>query len=275
MQFTTTQIQRLRNLGCPLDDDLDFETAEERNAAFKNMERFAIKANRSALRSMRENRSPVLVNELAQELSAFLRNRGFMEVSTPITIPAVFLERMGIGGDHDLHDQVFWIDSKTCLRPMLAPGLYDISRKLIDILGAPLAVFEVGPCFRKESRGSRHLECFTMLNFVEWGIPEEEKHDRARQLVADVMGEMGLEYELVEEDSTVYGKTFDVVVEGDELASGAFGPHPLDPAWSITETWLGVGIGLERAVCMREGINNIQRVGRSLAYHNGIGLNFK
>ena len=275
MQLTETQSQRLVSLGsCALDQE-SFDSPEQRDAAFRAEEKRVIKANREKLRAMRQTGSPVLVNALAADISEFLRQRGFMEVSTPIVISKTFLERMTIDDAHSLHDQVFWLDGKTCLRPMLAPGLYDISRHLIDILGTPLGVFEIGPCFRKESRGSRHLECFTMVNFVEWGTPEDEKHDRVERLIAELMDMLGLEYRVVEEDSTVYGKTFDVEVEGTELASGAFGPHPLDAAWNITGTWLGVGMGLERAVCLREGVDNIQRVGRSLTYHNGVGLNFK
>lgn len=275
MQLTQTQLQRLATLGSSgLDNEL-FETAEERDAAFKNEEKRVIKESRAHLRAMRDAASPALVSELAATASAFLRERGFMELSTPIMIPKMFLERMGIDGAHDLHEQVFWLDGKTCLRPMLACGLYETSRKLIDILGTPLSVFEIGPCFRRESRGSHHLENFTMLNFVEWGIEESEKQERAAQLVDGLMGLLGLDYEIVEEESTVYGKTFDVEVGGTELASGAFGPHPLDPAWNITTTWLGVGMGLERAVCLRQGIDNIQKVGRSVAYHNGFSLSFK
>ena len=275
MRLTETQIQRLVSLGSHALGEAEFATPAERDAAFRTEEKKAIKANRMQLRAMRDSADPVLVNALAADISAFLRERGFMEVSTPIIIPKAFLERMTIDDEHSLHDQVFWVDGKSCLRPMLACGLYDVSRRLIDILGTPLSVFEIGPCFRKESRGARHLGCFTMVNFVEWGIPEEQKQGRVEAIVAELMDMLQLEYRIVEEDSTVYGKTFDVEVDGLELASGAFGPHPLDVAWDITTTWLGVGMGLERAVCLREGIDNIQRVGRSLHYHNGASLNFK
>lgn len=275
MEFTISQAQRLRNLGCTVEDDEHFETAAQRDAAFKAREKASVRQNRFLLAEMKEHGDPVMVNALARDIAAFLASRGFMEVSTPIIISAGQLENMTIGEEHPLHDQVFWLDSKSCLRPMLAPGLYSVSRQLINILGSPLRVFEIGPCFRKESQGSWHLNCFTMVNFVEWGVPEAEKHERASQLVSELMQLLELEYELVEDDSVVYGKTFDVQVNGEELASGAFGPHPLDDAWGITGTWLGVGMGLERAVCLRRGIDNIQRVSRSLVYHNGASLQFK
>jgi phenylalanyl-tRNA synthetase alpha chain len=51
------------------------------------------------------------------------------------------------------------------------------------------------------------------------------------------------------------------------------GPHPLDHAWRITDTWVGLGFGLERLLmAVREG-SSIGRLGRSLAYLDGITLN--
>lgn len=275
MRFTAAQVQRLRSLGCEAGEGADYGSAAEREAAFKGLERQAVGRCRDALKAAREQGEPVIVNDLAAEASGFLRERRFLEVSTPIIIPGGFIERMGMGEGHPLRDQVFWVDGKSCLRPMLAPGLYNVSRRLLGILGRPLGVFEVGPCFRRESQGPRHLECFTMLNFVEWGVPEGEKRERARQLTEGLMGRLGLSFEVVEEDSAVYGRTFDVVAGGTELASGAFGPHPLDAAWGMTGTWLGLGVGLERAACLKAGIDSVQRVGRSFLYRNGIGLNFK
>ncbi len=275
MKYTLSQAKRLRYLGCPEVDEATFDTAEQRDAAFRSQEKEATSASRAMLASMRDRCDPVLVNALAAEVADFLRRNGFMEVSTPIVIPRVYLERMTISADHPLANQVYYVDSKQCLRPMLAPGLYSISRRLMNVLGSPLGVFEIGPCFRKESQGSRHLTCFTMVNFVEWGIPEEDKYERMSRLVSDLMRMLGLEYEQVEEESTVYGRTFDIEVAGQELASGAYGPHPLDRAWDITGTWMGLGMGIERAVCLREGIDNIQRVGRSFAYHNGASINIR
>lgn len=276
MKFTDAQMRRLNELGCEFDCASTFESAQERDVVFRQMEHACVESNRNALHRYREEGRPPFVNALSYKIASFLRGEGFLEVSTPTIIPKNFLERMTLGVDHPLLSQVFWLDEKSCLRPMLAPNLYDISQRLLNIFDRPFGVFEIGPCFRRDSQGGRHLENFTMVNFVEWGVPEREKTDRMKDLIFQLMSLTGLkDYELVEEESTVYGKTMDVVVGDTEIASGAFGPHSLDAAWHIDETWLGLGAGLERIVMMKEGYGSIQKAGRSLRYVGGINLNFK
>jgi hypothetical protein len=45
------------------------------------------------------------------------------------------------------------------------------------------------------------------------------------------------EYEVIVEESTVYGaQSIDIVVNGMEVASASYGPHPmLDPQWGVFE----------------------------------------
>jgi phenylalanyl-tRNA synthetase alpha chain len=115
-----------------------------------------------------------------------------------------------------------------------------------------------------------------MLNLVEMGVPEDIRHQRLEelgQLIADAAGLK--DYEFEKESSKVYGDTFDIVCGPNklEIASGAIGPHPLDHAWRITDTWVGLGFGLERMIMMTEGSDSIRKWGRSLAYLDGIRLN--
>jgi aspartyl-tRNA synthetase len=106
------------------------------------------------------------------------------------------------------------------------------------------------------------------------GLPESERAGRLKILARLIMDAAGIEkYTLETEKSEVYGETLDVVAEDLELGSGAMGPHPLDRQWDITVPWVGIGFGLERLVMIRKGIRNVQKVGRSLAYLNGIRLN--
>jgi pyrrolysyl-tRNA synthetase-like protein len=276
MRYTMSQIERLRVLGCAFDADREFDGADERNGVFAKLEQAAIKESRAALRRMREDGVPVLVNAVSSDISAYLRDAGFIEVSTPIIISKKFLERMTIDDDHSLHDQVFWLDGKSCLRPMLAPGLYDISKRLLNIHDEPLGVFEIGPCFRRESQGNRHLECFTMVNFVEWGTDLDERQSRLESLASGMLDHLGITgYAFEEEQSTVYGLTTDVVLGELELGSSSMGPHPLDDAWGITTSWIGFGMGIERLTCVKYGISSVQRVGRSTSFLNGVSLTFK
>jgi len=110
-----------------------------------------------------------------------------------------------------------------------------------------------------------------MLNLVEMASMDDPAV-RLRHHIQTVMGAIGLEYELSECESDVYGRTIDVEVNGVEVASAALGPHKLDPAHGITDAWSGVGFGLERLLMVKNAENNIKKVGRSLIYLGGARL---
>ncbi len=133
----------------------------------------------------------------------------------------------------------------------------------------PIQFFEVGSCFRKESDGARHNYEFTMLNLVEMGVARENRRDRLKELAAIIAKTAGVNnFKFENEDSTVYGTTLDVVAgpEKIEVASGAMGPHPLDAAWGITDTWVGIGFGLERLLMISQDDTSIGRWGKNLSY---------
>jgi len=274
IKLTETQRQRLRELDAPgpLLEQL-FETAQERDRAYQEVEKGLVEENRQHLVRLRAtNRRPALC-ELETALVKALASAGFVQVVTPILLSKGHLEKMSITSEHPLSKQVFWVSQNKCLRPMLAPHLYFLLRSLVRSWEMPIRIFEVGPCFRKESGGSEHLDEFTMLNLVELGCPEEGRHERLKELARLVMRASGVEpYELVSKSSEVYGETIDVV-SGTELGSCAMGPHPLDDAWGIVDPWVGLGFGLERLVMAKGGHQNIQRVGRSLVYLDGARLN--
>ena len=113
-----------------------------------------------------------------------------------------------------------------------------------------------------------------MLNLCEFGLPEGERSQRLRDLAERVTAAAGVkEFRLETSVSALYGETLDVMSpEGLELGSGAMGPHPLDHAWRITHTWVGIGFGLERILMASRGGSSIGKMGRSLAYLDGIPL---
>jgi phenylalanyl-tRNA synthetase alpha chain len=156
---------------------------------------------------------------------------------------------------------------------MLAPNLYTLMRRLGRVWGRPFGIFEIGPCFRRDSKGARHLTEFTMLNLVELGTPEGEGAARLEQLAALVMSAAGvMEHRIVRTESEVYGEMTDVEVNGVEVCSAAVGPNPLDGNWGIVEPWVGLGFGLERLIMVREGYSGIDRAGRSLTHVGGMPL---
>jgi phenylalanyl-tRNA synthetase alpha chain len=251
-----------------------YEDPTQRDRAFQKLEGSLVKIRRRELQEMRRVHGRPGLCRLQTDLEEALVGAGFVQVTTPTILSRGLLAKMGVTEGHDLFGQVFWLDRDRCLRPMLAPHLYYLIKDLLRLWDSPVGIFEIGSCFRKESQGARHSTEFTMLNLCEFGLPEEDRGERVREMAELVTGVAGIDkYRLAESESTLYGETLDVVgANGLELGSGAIGPHPLDHAWRITDTWVGIGFGLERLLMtVREG-NSIGRVGRSLAYLDGIPL---
>jgi pyrrolysyl-tRNA synthetase-like protein len=214
---------------------------------------------------------PALTRITAQAVESLVR-AGFVEVVTPAFLARNLLKKMNILENDDLWKQVFWIDKNRCLRPMLAPNLYFILGHLQRLWPRPIKLFEIGSCWRRESKGAHHIEEFTMLNLVELGC-EGDPQNCLVEMVELVMSTFGLSYESVKETSQVYGFTMDIICKEVEVASGATGPHPLDRNWNITDSWAGLGVGLERVAMLVTGKMNIHRVGRRLIYLDGARLN--
>jgi len=271
LEFTTGQKQRLAELGADDYLDLVFTSEAEREEKFTEVStKYERKNKEDLLRLLKTTRTPA-VRELEREMCKALVGAGFTEVVTPSIISREFINRMGISEAHALWRQIFWLDAKRCLRPMLAPNLYHVMRQLRNI-SKPVSIFEVGPCFRKESKGREHTEEFTMLNAVELA-PQKDAHERLKEMIQTVLKAVGMQnYTLEEVASEVYGETIDVLVKGVEVASTAVGPHRLDKNWEIFEPWAGVGFGLERLAMVKKQCKRLGHVGRSLSHLNGACL---
>lgn len=276
MSITWTQIQkqRLQELNASeVLQEMYFESQQERDRAYQGQEHLLVVRGKHKLHEMLETKRRPSISILEQQLVEALTQKGFVQVLTPTIISKTALAKMSVSDDHPLFSQVFWLDSKRCLRPLLAPNLYTLWRDLLRIWEKPIRIFEIGTCYRKESKGSLHLNEFTMLNLTELGLPEDQRHQRLEELAALVMDTVGIvDYQLESESSVVYGDTLDVV-KGIELGSSAMGPHVLDEQWGIIDPWVGIGFGLERLLMIREGSQNVQSMGRSLSYLNGVRLN--
>jgi len=270
-RYTDAQVQRLREYGNAVVNDSVFEDLAHRDKKFSK-EFAAIKTeNEKGIKNMIEHPTRHGLGKMISDISDALVSNGFIEVRTPILISRDALARMTITEDKPLFKQVFWLDDKRALRPMLAPNLYKIMRELRDHTDGPVKIFEVGPCFRKESHSGMHLEEFTMLNLVDMG-PAGDPTDALKKYIDIVMKAVDMDYELVQEFSDVYKETIDVDVDGQEVCSAAVGPHYLDAAHDVHEPWSGAGFGMERLLTIKEGYSTVRKGGSSLRYLNGFRL---
>jgi pyrrolysyl-tRNA synthetase-like protein len=275
--WTQTQTQRLNELNAPgsaLKKTFDDEPAREK--AYQALEKSLVTTQRRQLSEFQTmHRRPELCR-LENKLAEMLTQDGFAQVTTPIIMSRGLLKKMSIDSKHPLNSQIFWLQDDKCLRPMLAPHLYYLLVDLLRIWKRPVRIFEIGPCFRKESRGSKHASEFTMLNLVEMGTPENTRKERIQDVGSRVAAAAGVKnYRFETVTSEIYGDTIDIVAgeDGLEIASAAMGPHPLDRPWKIHESWIGIGFGLERLLMASHQSRNLARFGRSLAYLDGIRLN--
>ena len=274
--WTDTQAARLKMLGLdPAAAAEGLDTPARRNQAFQVIEKKQIKALKSELADRLTCRRPIRAVQLSQDLDEMLRQQGFAKVSTPTITTRKALAKMGIDDTHPLNEQIFWINHTQCLRPMLAPGLYSLMQDFARLDFRPVRFYEIGTCFRRESDGASHSSEFTMLNLVEMGTPEADRMQRLRDLAGRVARTARVpKVRFEEESSAVYGTTLDLVAHpsGLELGSGAVGPHPLDTAWGITDTWVGMGFGMERLLMASVNDTAMGRWAKSLSYLDGIPL---
>jgi pyrrolysyl-tRNA synthetase-like protein len=275
--FSISQKQRLVELNAPDEImDMTFEDNQTREEFYKKEETKYAKQNKEKILDMTDKKHLPLICEVENRLEKWLTEQEeFTRVVTPMIISDKMLDKMTITAEHHLHNQVFWLNEKKCLRPMLAPNLYEMMRDIKKVTKKPVKIFECGPCFRKETQGAQHMNEFTMLNLVDFaGVEDGTQMERLKELATSAMKAIGLDdYEMVTEKSTVYGETLDIVVGELELASGAYGPHPLDGKWGVFDTWVGLGFGVERIAMALAGYKTIKRVGRSTTYLDGARLN--
>jgi len=276
LEWTQTQILRFKDLGIDFENlPKEFTTPQERNQAFQKVEKQQVRTHRTQLSGLLNQDQKTRFQVMREKLEQVFFDLGFTGVTTPIIITRHALKKMTIDENHPLTQQVFWLNDKQCLRPMLAPNLYSLMLDFGRLKQRPIRFFEIGSCFRKESSGKVHANEFTMLNLVEMGLPAQEREQRLEFLAHAVMKAVQIDdYEFETDGSEVYGSTLDVVAGPDrvEVSSGAMGPHALDGAWGITDTWVGMGFGLERLLMISQGEQSIGKWSKSLTCMDGIRL---
>ncbi|OKY79096.1 MAG: Pyrrolysyl-tRNA-synthetase PylS [Candidatus Methanohalarchaeum thermophilum] len=273
MEFTETQKQRLRELGYK-GEFPELDTKEEVNEAYSQLEKKLRKKHRKKLNDLFESKKPTWKNTV-ENIRQNLQDLGFIEVQTPLIISKNLLKKMKIDQKSDLMNQVYRINDNKVLRPMLAQNLYKELENFSKLSNRDtIQLFEIGTCFRKEKGGKDHLNEFKMLNAVELGN-FKDKEKRLKEVISTLFKDFD-EYVLEKEKSTVYGETYDVLVNGTELASCAIGPHQLDEKWDINRPWIGIGIGIERFTReLNNSDSTVKAYGRSFVYQDGIRLDIK
>lgn len=277
-KFTVTQAERIGELNGSADAvNMEFETVEERDQTFRKMEKEMVRESRKKIKELLDTKHITQSVEVGRTLEQWLMGEGYTKVVTPTIITRDMLAKMTIDEFHHLSEQVFWLDKKRCLRPMLAPNLYVVMRELKRITNEPVKIFEIGSCFRKESQGAQHMNEFTMLNCVELAaVKDGDQVEELKRLAHEAMKALGVPeetYELVVEESTVYGSTVDIEINGMEVASGSYGPHFLDAQWGVFDTWVGIGFGIERLTMALNQSKTIKRYGKSITFIDGQPLN--
>jgi pyrrolysyl-tRNA synthetase len=261
--LTRSQLDRVEALLSP-EDEISLNAA----MPFRELESELLTRRKGDLQRIYADERENYLGKLERDITKFFVDRGFLEIKSPILIPAEYVERMGIDSDTELSKQVFRVDKNFCLRPMLAPNLYNYLRKFDRVLPDPIKIFEIGPCYRKESDGKEHLEEFTMLNFCQMGSGCTRENLEA--LIKEFLDYLEINFEIVGDSCMVYGDTLDVMHGNLELSSAVVGPVPLDREWGIDKPWIGAGFGLERLLKVMHGFKNIKRAARSESYYNGI-----
>lgn len=171
--WSDVQIRRLRELRVPLSEQrASFDNLEIRDAEYQRIESSLVNIHRNHIQGLQTQNNRSRIFALTDRLVESLQNHGFTQVLAPILMSRALIEKMLIHEKHPLHKQIFWIDKKRCLRPMLAPHLYSLLRDLSRLWDKSIRIFEIGSCFRKETCGSQHSAEFTMLNLVEMGLPQ-------------------------------------------------------------------------------------------------------
>ena len=265
-RFTQSQLDRLETLVFSGD-----KTSLNTGLSFRELESELLARRKEDLKRIYVEERENNLGKLERDITKFFVERGFLEIKSPILIPAEYVERMGIDNDTELSKQVFRVDKNLCLRPMLAPGLYNYLHKLDKVLPDPIRIFEIGPCYRKESDGKDHLEEFTMLNFCQMG--SNCSREDLEIIIREFLDYLEIDFEIVGDSCMVYGETLDVMHGNLELSSAVVGPIPLDREWGINKPWIGAGFGLERLLKVMHNFKNVKRAARSESYYNGIPTN--
>ena len=144
------------------------------------------KYRQSAIRGNLELRARVI-----QSIRRFFNAQGYLEVETPVRIPAPAPE-----ANIDAQVSGNWFlqtSPELCMKQLLAAGYNKI--------------FQICKCFRKQERGSTHLPELTMLEWYNSGQNYLDLMDQCEQLILFLLTELDFGESLVYQGKTIDLKT--------------------------------------------------------------------
>lgn len=116
-----------------------------------------------------------LRSRIIQLVRDFFTGRGFLEIETPLRIPAPAPETYI--NPHPSGNWYLQTSPELCMKRMLSAGYPKI--------------FQICKCFRREERGKRHLEEFTMLEWYEAGANYKNLMDCCEDLFRFIGAALG------------------------------------------------------------------------------------
>lgn len=133
-------------------------------------------------------------------LRSFFAARGFLEVDTPmrqpVIIPERYIEPLRSG------DAFLQTSPELSMKRLLANGCSKI--------------FQICPCFRKNEKGRRHLEEFTMLEWYHSGENYLRLMDDCEQLLRHVLRELSTPLDVEEAVSPIF-QGFDLQLDWERI----------------------------------------------------------
>ncbi|MDO9263073.1 MAG: EF-P lysine aminoacylase EpmA [Desulfosalsimonadaceae bacterium] len=118
-------------------------------------------------KSLYRRKNLALRQRILQAIRDYFTHQGFLEVDTPIRIPAPapepYISPQPAGSWY------LQTSPEVCMKRLLAAGFPKI--------------FQICKCFRREERGNRHLQEFTMLEWYEAGATYRDLMDRCEAMI--------------------------------------------------------------------------------------------
>lgn len=125
--------------------------------------------------------------EILHRVRGFFREQGYLEVETPVRIPAPLPEaHIDLIGSED------WVlqpSPEVCMKPLVAAGC--------------ARIFQICKCFRKGERGRRHLPEMTLLEWYAAGESYSDLMTRTEQLFLSIARGLGRGNEIVYQGSRI------------------------------------------------------------------------